>query len=63
MCNVISCTPEIERKSQKIDAVVAVAETYLAIWDLASEELHGVLKGGVPSSQAVGVVQEQIGSK
>jgi hypothetical protein len=46
----------MERKSQKIDIVVAAAEKYLGIRDLTSEELHGVLRGVVPSSQAVGLV-------
>ena len=50
-------------KSQNIDVVVAAAENYLGIPDLTLEELQGVLSGGVLSSQAFGMVQEQIVSK
>jgi hypothetical protein len=32
----------MERKSQKIDVVVAAAEKYLRIRDLTSEEVQGV---------------------
>lgn len=60
---VINCTAEMECKSQRIDVVVAAPEKYLGIRELTSEEFQGVLSGGVPSSQVVGMVQEQIGSK
>ena len=60
----ISTTPKKgKHKSQKIDVVVAPGEKYSGIQDLTSEELQGVFSGGVPSSQAVGMVKEQIGSK
>ena len=52
----------MERKSQKIYVVVAAAEKYLGIWDL-TDELQGVLWCYVPSSQAIGMVKEQMGSK
>jgi hypothetical protein len=45
---VINCTAEMERKSQKIDVVMAAAEKYLSIRDLTSEEIQGLLSGGVP---------------
>jgi hypothetical protein len=45
---VINCTAGMEPKSQKID-VVAVAEKYLGVRDLTSEELKGVSSGGVLS--------------
>jgi hypothetical protein len=48
-----NCTAEME--SQKIDDVVAVAEKYLGVGDLTSEELQCVLSGSVPSSQVVGL--------
>ena len=54
----INCTAQIEHKSQIIDVVVAAAEMFLGIQDFTSEELQGVLRGGVPSSQAIGIVQE-----
>jgi predicted methyltransferase MtxX (methanogen marker protein 4) len=60
---VINCTAEMEPKSKNVDVVVAAAEKYLIIRDLTSEEFQGVLSGCVPSSQVVGMVQEQIGSK
>jgi hypothetical protein len=46
---VINCTAGMEWKSQKMEVVVAAAERYLG--DLTSEELQGVLSGGVPSFQ------------
>ena len=52
---VINCTTELKRKSQKID-VVAAAEMYLTVRNVTSEEFQGVLRGGVPSSQAVCIV-------
>ena len=52
---VINCTAGIERKSQKIEVVVAAAERYMGVQDLTSEELQGVLSGGVTSFQAVGL--------
>ena len=51
---VINCTAGMESKSQKIEVVVAAAERYLDVRDLTSE-LWGVLSGGVPSFQAVGL--------
>ena len=60
---VINCTAEMESKLQKIYVVVEVTGRYLGIRDLTPEELQRGLSGGVPSSQAVGVVNEQIGSK
>ena len=60
---VINCIAEMECESQKIDVMVAAEKMYLGIQDLTSEELQGVLRGGVPSSRAVGMVQEQIVSK
>ena len=47
---VINCTAGMKRKSQTIEDVVAAAERYVM-----AEELHGVLSGGVPSFQAVGL--------
>ena len=41
---VINCTALMERKSQKIEGVVAAAERYWGVRDLTSEELQGVLK-------------------
>ena len=52
---VINCTAGMECNSQKITFVVAAAERYLGVQDLTSEELEGVLSGGVPSFQAVGL--------
>jgi hypothetical protein len=60
---VINCTAEMERKSQKIDVVVAAAEKFLGVGDLTSEELQGVLSGSVPSSQVVGLGLDQRGLK
>jgi hypothetical protein len=60
---VINCTTEMKHKPQNIDVVVAAAENYLGIQDLTSEGLQCVLGVGVPFSQAVGMVQEQMGSK
>ena len=60
---VINCTKEMKHKLQKIDVVVAAAEKYLGIQVLTSEGLQGVLGVGVLFSQAVGMVQEQMGSK
>jgi hypothetical protein len=60
---VINCITEMECKTQKIDVVVAAAEKYLGLRDLTSKELQGLLGGSVPSSQAVGIVQEHILSK
>ena len=37
----------MERKSQKIEVLVAAAEKYLGVQDFTSEELQGVLSGGV----------------
>ena len=51
---VINCTAGMELKSLKIEFVVAAAE-YLGVRDLTSEKLQGVLSGGVPSFQAVGL--------
>ena len=45
----------MERKSQKIEVVVAAAERYLGVRDLTSDELQGVLSGGVPSFQVDGL--------
>ena len=42
-------------KSQKIEVVLAAAEKYLGIRDLTSEELQGVLNGGVLSFPYVGL--------
>jgi hypothetical protein len=52
---VINFTAGTERKSQKMEVVVAAAERYLGVRDLTSEELQGVLSGGVPSFQVVGL--------
>ena len=52
---VINCTAGMECKSQKIEEVVTAAERYLGVRDLMSEELQGVLSGGVPSFQVVGL--------
>ena len=40
---VINCTAEMERKSQKIDVMVAAAEKYLGVRGFTAEELQGVL--------------------
>jgi hypothetical protein len=60
---VINCIAEMECESQKINVMVAAAKMYLGIQDLTSEELQGVLRGGVLSSRAVVMVQEQRVSK
>ena len=52
---VINCTAGMEHKSQKIKVVVTAAERYLGVQDFKSEKLQGVLTGGVPSFQAVGL--------
>ena len=52
---VINCSAGMERKSQKNLVVVAATEKYLGVRDLTSEELQGVLSGGVPSFQVVGL--------
>ena len=52
---VINCTAGMERKSQKIEAVVEAAERHLGVWDLTSEELQDVLSGDVPSFQDDGM--------
>lgn len=39
----------MEHQSQKIEVVVADAEKYLGVRYLMSEELPGMLSGGVPS--------------
>ena len=59
----ISCTAEMEHKSQKINVVVAAAEKYLGVRDMNSKELQGVLSGRFPSSQVVGLGYDQIGLK
>jgi hypothetical protein len=41
--------------TQIIEVVVVAAERCLGVRDLTSEELQGVLSGGVPSFQAVGL--------
>ena len=46
----------MERKSQRIEVVVADAERYLGLQDLTSEVLQGVLGCDVPSFQIVGMV-------
>jgi hypothetical protein len=48
---VIDCTAGMEQKLQKIKVVVAVAQRYLGVRDLTSEELQDVLSGDVPSFQ------------
>jgi hypothetical protein len=45
----------MEHKLQKIEVLVAAAERYWGVRDLTSEELQGVLSGGVPSFQVVGL--------
>ena len=52
---VINCTAGMERKSQKIEVDMAAVEGYLGVRDLTSEELQGVLSGGVTSFQVVGL--------
>ena len=52
---VINCTAGMERKLQEIEVVVAAAERYLGVRDFTSEEFQGVLSGGVPSFQVVGL--------
>ena len=46
----------MECKSQNIEFVVAAAERYVGVQDLTSEELQGVLSGGVPSLQVLGLI-------
>ena len=52
---VINCTAVMESKLQKIKVGVAAADKYLGMRDLTSEDLQGVLSGGVPSFQTVGL--------
>jgi hypothetical protein len=40
---------------------VAAVEKYMSVLDLTSEELQAVRSGGVPSSQAIGIVQDNMG--
>ena len=57
---VINSTAGMERKSQKIEVVVKAVEEYLGVRDLTSEQLQGVLSGGVLSFQAVGLRWDQV---
>jgi hypothetical protein len=59
---VINCTAQIVQESQKIDLVVAAAEKVLGVRDF-STDLQGVLREGVPSSQADGQVLDLLGPK
>ena len=52
---VIISTARMERKSRKIEFVVAGPERYLGVQDLTSEEVQGVLSGGVPFFQVLGL--------
>jgi hypothetical protein len=51
----------MERKSIKKYVVVAAAEKYFVVQDFTAEELRGILNNSVPSSQAAGLVKDQIG--
>jgi hypothetical protein len=57
---VINCTAEMEHKPQKIYVVVAAAEKYIGVQDFPTELLQGVLNGLVLSSQAAGLVYDQM---
>ena len=60
---VIICTTRMEMKSQEIELVVAAVETFWGVRYFSAEELHGVLRDGVPASHADGLVYDLLGPK
>lgn len=51
MVDIINCTAQTDRKTEKIKIIVKAAEKYLGVEAIGWEEVEDILKGGSPGSQ------------
>lgn len=53
MVEVINCSAQTEKRTEKIKIIVKAAEKYLGIKGLVWEEVEEILNGGITSTQAL----------